>query len=380
MRLKVVENFCKPLAPCGREVGERGRTSGGARNTPLPRPLSRRGRGEETVLRPPLLIAPGAISYQAATAKRRTSISTPAFNTIEFITNFCYKKQEYQDPLNYDDFKYFINEAVVNFLQVYEISILKNKQLLNLYEYFKKLLNLVFDETVTLENLKVISNNFIYSMKNLKYKTENYENIIEEFIILSDKLPELWFDSRLLNEDEDEESYHYFTNAIFSFSDEIKFEAKKLKKYPLQSEKHCLNNLKEMILMKFEFLNFKVELLGLFKGFIESIYEKEFFSNFNKLTKTSNIQISESKISDTPVSDTPVNEDIKTCLDSIEKDLILNDPIGLIRNINELKESEIQESVNFLLETYSEFVDQNFKGPNSNLKILISTSIRETFK
>jgi hypothetical protein len=299
-----------------------------------------------------------------------TLITNTVFKTVEQIIHFCNFKQENQAPLDLDNLKRFTNDTIIRFLETNELSILENTKFFTLYEYFKELLNLAFDRTVSIENLHKFSNTFIASI----YNIENCEKLIEVFMIVSDKLPEFWFDSRLLNEDY--EVYHHFTNAIYSFSDEIKVAILKLRYRRISSEKECLNNLREIMALKFKFINFKPDFLKLFKGFVENIYEKEFFSKINGI-----IQRSESKKSDLPVAEIKSNNNEEaTEAKFIFEDSLLDDPSVSIHYIYGLGGLEKKKSIDFISETYSNFIDENFNESIPNLKNLICKSIGETLK
>lgn len=314
-----------------------------------------------------------------------TLISNPASQTVDHIIEFCNNNQEKQEPFDLNYLKHAINNTIMRFLEIYESSILENKKLLTLYEYFKKLLNFVLDETVTLEKLHEFSYDFINLMSKFRPNLKSCEKIIDNFIGISKNLPELLLNSQLFNEDEI--IYHQFINAIFLFSDAVQHSAGKLKFYRLSSDENCLKALRDIIDLKFGNINFQGDYMRLFKEFVGNIYEKELFSMFNdqgqqisdieSSSKASAVSAQESETN--PVIEVKSSEaEVKISSESIDTDTLLDDPFSTIRNIYGLKASEKQELIDLVCGTYTNFLDQNFQGVNGNLKRLISKSIRET--
>lgn len=271
-------------------------------------------------------------------------IADAGSNIIDSISQYCESNFKSRSQSSISQLESHVRDSFKGIFQVFKQNDCFRELINDLDERLCKAFDLSVQDPSVLETEKLQN---IYNNHR-----ELVNNVLYQFNAATATLHDSWVNAHFFEDDA-------CSSEIYSFVKELNLKAtvscrEMLKdKYP--NEKNFVVNLESLLDERLKITNLDQVYLEIFTDFVKYHFREQFFDKFDIFNKLN------------------IVDDQR--IETITKEQVLENPLYVTERIEKLEEYYKSEAIDFLNETYSEFIEKEFKGTGSSLKNIISCSI-----
>lgn len=283
-------------------------------------------------------------------------IALAGCKAVDEISKFCHLQSKNHANFDINLLKNYSFMIFKDFFQAYGVVIMNLQCSENLSRGLYEKLSAIYDFQAKKEPIVVAKKNDSSFERITNENQELIDNILNTFLISAWKLRETWRTAQIFEGD-------YIISNTLSYEihkliQDLDLDARRINRNLLPSPKHIVVQLKNLVEMGLEKMETKYLIYSeIFKDFVWNHFKEEFFDKFIYENESSHLD-----------------------LEKISKEQILENPLQFLEKTKKLEGISKFKAVDYLLKTYSEFIEKEFSGISSELKDLIFNSVNKSLK